>query len=135
MKSYQLVMQTQSGRVAVRRLRGNRKRPGGPSAELRAAQEYLEAHALLPDRTTIDAGEVAALCALLDGGKGTREETVRALVILAHVGRDPALAALRRFAKRAPAGLELFADLAVEEGEVWAAEAKPPLVVTGPMPS
>jgi hypothetical protein len=135
MKSYQLVMGTKSGRVAVRRLRGTRKAPGGSSAELRAAQEYLEAHALLPDRTTLDSGEVTALCALLDGGSGTRAEVVRALVILAHVGREPALATLRRYAERATEGLAIFADLAFEECEVWASEPRPPLVVTGTCPS
>ena len=97
-----------------------------PRAQAKAVREYLEAHALLPEGSTLPRGEVSRLCRLLDGGGGTRDELVRALLILAHVGRDPALSALRRYARRTPRGLEGLAALALDECEVWAKEPVPP---------
>lgn len=126
MKGYGLLTQTRAGRVAFRRLRGAGRLAGGPADELAAIQEYLEAHAFLPDDTTLAPGELPALCGLLDGGRGSREEVVRALVILAHVGREPALGTLRRYVERAPPGLEALAALALDECEVWAGERRPP---------
>ena len=125
MKRYGLLTQTRAGRVAFRRP-GSGRPPPVPADELGAIQEYLEAHAVLPDRSTLDPAEFAAMCALLDTGGGTREEAVRALVILAHVGREPALSTLRRYAERAPPGLELLAALALDECEVWFGEKRPP---------
>lgn len=125
MKAYGLLTQTRAGRVSVRRP-GSGRQPAVPADELAAIQEYLGAHALLPDRSALTPGELAGLCGLLDGGGGTREEVVRALVILAHVGREPALSALRRYAERAPAELELLAALALDECEVWFGEPRPP---------
>lgn len=128
MKRYGLLTQTQAGRVTFRRPGGGRQ-PRVAADELGAIREYLEAHAVLPDRSTLDPADFAAMCALLDSGAGTREEAVRALVILAHVGREPALSTLRRYAERAPAGLELLAALALDECEVWFAEPRPPFAM------
>jgi hypothetical protein len=97
-----------------------------PPDQVGAVQEYLEAHALLPDGPTLPRGEVSRLCKLLDRGEGTRAQLVRALVILAHVGREPALGALRRYVRRAPPEVAALAALALDECELWARDPRPP---------
>lgn len=134
MERYGLLTQTRGGRVAFSRP-GIGREPFSPADQRAAIQEYLEAHSALPNRSTLDQTKIDSLCALLDAGGGKREEAVRALVILAHVGRDPALSALRRFVERASPGLELLAALALDECEVWFAEPRPPLRVVPTRPA
>jgi hypothetical protein len=100
-----------------------------PPDRIGAVQEYLEAHSLLPDGPTLPPGAVSRLCNLLDRGEGTREQRLRALVILAHVGREPALGALRRYARCAPPDLAGVAALALDECELWSRDPRPPYAV------
>jgi len=91
-----------------------------PDAEMQTAGEYIGGHALLPkDYDKITEEEIVRISKLLFK-KGVRHKTKEAvLMILAHRGSKEALIALKNYSKLSDKGLEIFAELALTECEMW----------------
>ena len=91
---------------------------GDPALEM--AGGYIGGHNLLPQGyDQIPVSTIAEMGELLLA-KGLKPSTQEAIMmILAHHGCDEALAALRKFYIRARGEIKFFAELALDECEMW----------------
>lgn len=88
--------------------------------QLQAVGHYLMSHALLPrDCDRIPVEFIAGMGRLLPE-KGLQRRTREAIMmILAHHGSGQALDALRKYNMRPNKGLEVFAEMALDECKNW----------------
>ncbi|MBU4312535.1 MAG: hypothetical protein KJ706_07450 [Candidatus Omnitrophica bacterium] len=91
-----------------------------PDPQIQAASHYIMSHALLPrECNDIPVGTVVNMGRLLLG-KGIQLRTREAIImILAHHGSDEALDALRKYNMRPNKGMEIFAEMALDECKNW----------------
>jgi len=91
---------------------------GAPTLE--QAGGYIGGHDLLPqgyDRIPVSTIAEMGELLLRKGLKASTQEAI--MMILAHHGCDEALAALRKFFTRARGEIKFFAELALDECEMW----------------
>ncbi|MBU4312517.1 MAG: hypothetical protein KJ706_07345 [Candidatus Omnitrophica bacterium] len=106
------------------RTKGREAMMGGmvddPDPQIQAASHYIMSHALLPrECNKIPVGTVVNMGGLLLA-KGIQRKTMEAIMmILAHNGSDEALDALRKYNMRPAKGLEVFAEMALDECKSW----------------
>ena len=88
--------------------------------QVQAISHYIMSHALLPrECNNIPIGTVVNMGGLLLG-KGIQRKTREAImIILAHHGSENALDALRKYNMRPNKGLEVFAEMALDECKNW----------------
>ena len=91
-----------------------------PDPRVQATSHYIMSHALLPrDYDKIPVGTVVNMGWLLLR-KGVQRRTREAIMmILAHHGSEEALDALRKYNMRPGKGLEVFAEMALDECKNW----------------
>ena len=88
--------------------------------QIQAAGHYIMSHALLPRYYNKIPVEVVASIGNLLLEKGIQRKTREAIMmILAHQGSETALDTLRKYNKRPNKGLEVFAEMALDECENW----------------
>ena len=84
------------------------------------AGEYIGGHSVLPvGYEHIPARVIADMGELLFEKGVSRQAKEAVMMILAHHGCDEALRILRKYSKFADPGLEVFAELAFQECEMW----------------
>ncbi|MDP8230048.1 MAG: hypothetical protein P9L93_02975 [Candidatus Gorgyraea atricola] len=91
-----------------------------PDPRVQATSHYIMSHTLLPrECNKLPVGTVVNMSRLLLG-KGIQRKTREAIMmILAHHGSENALDALRKYNMRPNKGLEVFAEMALEECKDW----------------
>ena len=88
--------------------------------ELREQGRYIGGHSLLPkDYDKISKDKIVEMGELLLGRKVKRSTKEAVMMILAHHGSDEALKALKKYNKKPDKGLEIYAELALQECEMW----------------
>ncbi len=88
-----------------------------PDPAAQAVSHYLMSHALLPRDCDMIPVEFIACMARLLPEKGLQRRTI--MMILAHNGSEEALDALRKYNMRPNKGLEVFAEMALDECKNW----------------
>jgi hypothetical protein len=90
------------------------------SPGLQSAGEYMGGHAILPEgydkiprEVIVDMGTLL----LKDGVRISTKEAI--MMVLAHHGSDEALRALKGYKRKTDPGLEIYAELALQECEMW----------------
>lgn len=88
--------------------------------EANAAGSYIRSHALLPqDYDRIPNDKIIGMGNLLFRPEASRESKESALIILAHQSSETALTILAKYNLRPDKGLEIFAEMALEECAMW----------------
>jgi hypothetical protein len=93
---------------------------GIESPEMASAAKYLGGHAMLPEGyEKIPVGLILEMGELL-AKRPVHDSTKEAiLMLLAHHGSDEALHTLKNYVRDPDSGLEIFAELALQECEMW----------------
>ncbi len=89
------------------------------------AGSYIGGHALLPaGYDSIPVRDISQMGELLRSGVVTRCAKEAIMMLLAHHGSEEALAALREYRGRAEGDLAIYAELALQECEIWNGERR-----------
>jgi hypothetical protein len=87
---------------------------------LQRVGRYIGGHSVLPeDYAEIPVGAIAEMGALLSVPHAAPSTKEAVMMLLAHHGCDQALEALREYMENADPGLEIFAELALQECLMW----------------
>ena len=88
--------------------------------KMQVAGEYIGGHALLPrDYDEISEQDISKMSKLLFDKKVRHKTKEAVMMILAHRESEGALTALRNYNIHPDKGLEIFAELALSECEMW----------------
>ncbi len=91
-----------------------------PDPELQAHGQYIGGHALLPnDYEKISEEHIIEMGKLLFDKKANPRTKEAIMVILAHIPSKTALNILKKYNKVPDKGLEIFAQIALDECEMW----------------
>ena len=88
--------------------------------ELQAQGEFMGGHALLPkDYDKIPKAKITEMGKLLLKKETTFKAKEAIMIILAHHGSDQALTCLKTYNQRPDKELKIFAEIALDECEMW----------------
>ncbi len=88
--------------------------------QIREAGKYIGAHSFLPKRyDRISVREIVDMGGLLLGGMASISTKEAIMVFLAHIPSKEALSILKMYNELPDAELKLFAQMALEECEMW----------------
>ncbi len=91
-----------------------------PEPELQTHSQYIGGHALLPnDYEKISEENIVSMGNLLFDKKANLKTKEAIMLILAHIPSKIALNILKRYTKMPDKGLEIFAEIALDECEMW----------------
>jgi hypothetical protein len=91
-----------------------------PDPQVQAAAEYMGGHVLLPNGyDKIPDEQIIKMGELLFGSRGNLRTKEAIMIILAHIPSKTALAILNKYNTMPDKGLEIFAQIALDECEMW----------------
>lgn len=91
-----------------------------PDADLQTHSQYIGGHALLPNGyDKMPEEHIIGMGKLLFDSTANPKTKEAIMVILAHIPSKTALNILKRYNKMPDKGLEIFAQIALDECEMW----------------